>query len=398
METDGAIHGGVTTFGEFLSGLDFNTGTQRPLSQVAPEVIEIGNQCSRVDFFFHGIVAGQETVEEMPMLAREYGIYSYKHFFNSYKAKPGEAALLPSTENDQLFKSLRQIAAIGEPAVGMGHCEDQDIAWVLEDQLKAQGRNDLLAWTEHRPNWAEEMRMQMAFNIAKAAGAPFYCVHMASAEGPDIIKQLRSEGYVAWGETCPHYLTHTGDMEEQIGVWGKVNTTLKTTRDIDRLWRGIVDGSVTNMGTDHCPWPKAAKENGGGKHNNIWNAMPGINGGMEHWLPVMMTFGVNPGRISIEDMVRVCSTNNAKVWGLYPKKGVLAPGSDADIVLVDPDKEATIDENFYHCMADWGIYFGWKVRGMARTTIVRGNVMMEDYKTVGEPGIGKYQPCGPAGR
>ena len=130
---------------------------------------------------------------------------------------------------------------------------------------------------------------------------------------------------------------------------------------------------------------------GKGKYDNIWQAVPGICGGMEHLLPVMMTYGVNAGRISIEDMVRVCSSNNARVFGL-PDKGVIAPGYDADIILIDPDKEVTIDEDFYHCLGEWSIYLGWKVKGMARTTILRGEMMLEDYQTVGKPGYGRFIP------
>lgn len=110
-------------------------------------------------------------------------------------------------------------------------------------------------------------------------------------------------------------------------------------------------------------------------------------------LPVMMTYGVNTDRITIEDLVRVCSTNTAKAFGMYPRKGVISPGSDADIVIIDPDKEATINKNFYHCLCEVSIYEGWKVRGMAKTTLVRGEVMMEDYQTIGKPGQGRYVPC-----
>jgi dihydropyrimidinase/dihydroorotase len=183
-------------------------------------------------------------------------------------------------------------------------------------------------------------------------------------------------------------------MEAEIGCWGKVNPSLKYRRDNERLWRGILDGGITNLGNDHGTGGRAIafKQARGGKHNNIWNSRPGIRGGFEHMLPVMITFGVNAGRITIEDLVRVCSTNTAKVFGLYPKKGVIACGSDADLVLVDLDKEATINKDFYHCLCEVSIYDGWKVKGMARTVLVRGEVMMEDYQTIGKPGQGRYVP------
>ena len=109
-----------------------------------------------------------------------------------------------------------------------------------------------------------------------------------------------------------------------------------------------------------------------------------------------MTYGVGAGRISIEDLVRIGATNTAKVFGLYPRKGALLPGADADIVIVDPEREAVVDESFYHCLCQVSVYAGWRFKGMARTTIVRGRVMMEDFHTVGAPGWGTYVPRGPA--
>jgi dihydropyrimidinase/dihydroorotase len=189
-------------------------------------------------------------------------------------------------------------------------------------------------------------------------------------------------------------------MEATIGCWGKVNPPLRSRRDVDRLWRAIHDGGVTCFGTDHGTGgrTRAMKEKGGGKHDNIWAARAGIRGGLEHLLPVLMTAGVHAGRISIEDLVRVGATNTAKVFGLYPHKGVIVAGADADLVIVDPDREATIDDDFYHCLCEVSIYRGWRVKGLARTALVRGRVMMDDFETVDKPGWGRYVPRGPAGR
>jgi dihydropyrimidinase/dihydroorotase len=301
--------------------------------------------------------------------------------------------ILSHTDESIAFRSLSFIAQSGYPAVGLFHCEEIDVFYVLAERLQKAGRNDLKAWAEARPSWIETMRIIHALELAKGAGAPIYIVHMSCAEAADIVAEARRNGYRIWGETAPHYLTHTAEMEE-LGCWGKVNTSLKYQRDNERLWRGILDNSVTNIGTDHGAETRQTKEEalgGKGKYDNIWQAVPGICGGMEHLLPVMMTYGVNAGRISIEDMVRVCSSNNARVFGL-PDKGVIAPGYDADIILIDPDKEVTIDEDFYHCLGEWSIYLGWKVKGMVRTTILRGEIMLEDYQTVGKPGYGRFIP------
>ncbi|MBI2910031.1 MAG: amidohydrolase family protein [Chloroflexi bacterium] len=391
VETDGAIHGGVTTLGHFVG---------KPKAALVPlleKTISYGERFSRIDFFCHAFVLDQDRLAEYPELCRR-GVTSFKHLFNAYKPREGEklASMLggPSDEG-MLFRSLEFAARYGYPAICMVHCEEIDIIEVLENRLRQAGRTDLLAWTEARPNFTEAMRIVHAMEIAKAVGAPLYIVHISSAEGVDLVTEARRQGHRIWGETGPSWLTHTGEMETEIGGWGKVNPPLRYSRDCERLWRGILDGGITNIGTDHGMGGRTRlkKEGGKGKHNNIWDSRPGIRGGMEHMLPSMMTYGVLAGRISIEDLVRVCSTNTARAFGLYPRKGVLAPGSDADIVLVDPNKEVTIDKDFYHCLCEVSIYGGWKVKGLARTTILRGQVMMEDYETVGAPGKGRYVPC-----
>jgi dihydropyrimidinase len=389
-ETDGALHGGVTTFGHMM----FIRPEQSNLSNLET-LISLGEELSYVDFFSHGCVASELHLEEQPILW-EKGVTSFKHLFNAYKGSEG-MGIVSHTDEGIAFRSLKFIGSKGYPAIGLFHCEELDVFYVLAEELKKQGRKDLKAWTEARTGWVEAMRVHHAFELARGAGAPLYVVHMSCAKSADFVSQKRKEGYPIWGETGPSYLTHTGEMEEQIGCWGKVNPSLKYREDNERLWRGIIDGGVTNLGTDHVSPPLGLKEKGRegagqGKHNNIWDSVVGLCGGMEHLLPVMMTFGVRTGRISVEDLVRVCSTNTAKVFGLYPKKGALIPGADADIVIVDPDKESIVDKDFYHCRSEFSIYEGWTFKGMARSTILRGEVMLEDYQTIGKPGKGRYIP------
>lgn len=387
-ETEGAIHGGVTTLGHLV--------VARKGQSILPlleETLGVGTQSSRVDFFCHALVADEGHLQEQPTLAKS-GVVSFKHFFNNNKGRDEERGGIPACEEGIFFRSLEFIAQHGYPALGMAHCEEADIIYIMRDRLREAGRRDLAAWTESRPRWGEYKRMWDAFTIAKATGAPFYCVHISIAEGADLVAKAHRQGYRFYGETGPQWLTHTADMEEEIGCWGKVNTPLRSQQDNDRLWRGILDGGITCIGTDHCVFTLEAKEGGGGKHNNIWDSRPGLCAGMEHMLPVMMTYGVHTGRISIEDLVRVCATNTARVFGLYPRKGVLAPGADADIVLVDAGKGATIDKDFYHCRGDFSVYLGWKIKGMARTVLLRGKVVMEDYETVGKPGQGCFIPRG----
>ena len=182
-------------------------------------------------------------------------------------------------------------------------------------------------------------------------------------------------------------------FDEQPALWA-----LGAVRDTERLWRAFHDGGITCLGSDHGTGGRTrpTKEKGGGRHQNIWCARSGNRGGLEHFLPVLMTSGVAAGRLSMEDVVRVGAENTARVFGLYPRKGVLAPGADADVVIVDPDLEATVDDAFYHCLCEVSIYRGQKFRGLSWTTIVRGRVMMEARQTVGAPGWGRHVPRGAA--
>ncbi|MGH7388724.1 MAG: dihydroorotase [Candidatus Rokuibacteriota bacterium] len=392
-ETEGALYGGVTTFGHFVGMRN------EPLLPNVRATIEHGNRWSHVDYFLHAIVSTEEHFDEQPAVWG-LGVTSFKHFFNAYRARPGEALSWLGGPSDagMLHRSLRFCAERGHPGIVIVHCEDIDLIAHLEARVKAAGRRDLGAWSDARPNAAESSRVAMAIELARLAGAPLYVAHLSTAEGADLVAAARGRGEAVWAEVTPHHLTHTGDMEAAIGCWGKVNPPLRAARDTERLWRAFHDGGVTCLGSDHGTGgrTRATKEKGGGRHQNIWGARSGNRGGLEHFLPVLMTSGVAAGRLSMEDLVRVGAENTARVFGLYPRKGVLAPGADADVAIVDPDLEATVDDAFYHCLCEVSVYHGQKFRGLAWSTIVRGRVMMEARQTVGAPGWGRHVPRGVA--
>jgi dihydropyrimidinase/dihydroorotase len=392
-ETEGALYGGVTTFGHFVGMRN------EPLQPNVRATIEHGDRWSHVDYFLHAIVSTEEHFDEQPALWA-LGVTSYKHFFNAYRTRPGEELSWLGGPSDagMLYRSLRFCAERGHPGVVVVHCEDIDLIVHLEARVKAAGRRDLGAWSDARPNAAESTRVAMAIELARWAGAPLYVAHLSTAEAADLVAAARARGEAVWAEVTPHHLTHTGDMEREVGCWGKVNPPLRAVDDTERLWRAFHDGGITCLGSDHGTGGRTrpTKEKGGGRHQNIWGARSGNRGGLEHFLPVLMTSGVAAGRLSVEDVVRVGAENTARVFGLYPRKGVLAPGADADVVIVDPDLEATVDDAFYHCLCEVSIYRGQKFRGLAWTTIVRGRVMMEARQTVGAPGWGRHVPRGAA--
>lgn len=388
-ETEGALRGGVTTFAHFVGQRN------EPLVPNIEATIREGNRRSHVDYFMHAIMSTEQHFEEQPRV-HALGVTSFKHFFNAYKARPGEGLTWLGGPSDagMLYRSLRFCASPDHPGVVIVHAEDIDLIAVLEEELQAAGRRDLAAWSEARPNAAEAVRIAMAIELAKVARAPLYVAHLSTAEGADLVAAARRDGWPVWAEVTPHHLTHTGAMEAEIGCWGKVNPPLRAPRDIERLWRAFHDEGVTCLGSDHGTGgrTRAMKEKGGGKFANIWAARSGNRGGMEHFLPVLMTFGVHAGRLTMEDLARVGAANTARVFGLYPRKGALIPGADADIVIVDPALEAVVDEQFYRGLCEVSVYQGQTLRGLARTTIVRGRVMMEDRVTVGAPGWGRYLP------
>jgi dihydropyrimidinase/dihydroorotase len=392
-ETEGALYGGVTTFGHFVGVRD------EPLLPNVRATIEHGNRWSHVDYFLHAIIGAEQHFDEQAAV-RALGVTSFKHFFNAYRARPGEELSWLGGPSDagMLYRSLQFCAERSTPGVVVVHCEDIDLIAHLEAQVRAAGRRDLGAWSAARPNGAESTRVAMAIELARLAGAPLYVAHLSTAEGADLVAAARARGQAVWAEVTPHHLTHTGDMEAEIGCWGKVNPPLRAARDLERLWRALHDGGVTCLGSDHGTGgrTRATKEKNGGQHQNIWCARPGNRGGLEHFLPVLMTAGEGAGRLSMEDLVRVGAENTARVFGLYPRKGLLAPGADADIVIVDPNLEATVDDAFYHCLCEVSVYRGQKLRGLARTTIIRGRVMMENRRTVAAPGWGRYLPRGAA--
>jgi dihydropyrimidinase/dihydroorotase len=392
-ESRGAAHKGITTI------ISFHGGSPWPLREpnvpALDQQIVWADEVSYTDFAFHVFMETAEHVAEQRALA-ERGVVGFKHFYTAYK--PGRDATADQisigyTDDGMLYESFANIAALrreGANVMGMIHAEDADICAVLEAKLKAEGRTDLAAWAEARPNVACLIRSEAAAEIARTVGAPLYIVHITTAEEVELVRRLRAQGVPIYGETVIHYLTHTMDMEARHGCYPKVIPAIKSERDRDALWRGLVDGTLTTVGTDHCSYTREEKLGPSGEQfGNIWGSLPGMPG-MEYLLPVLMTFGVRPGLLSMEDVARTCSTNPARRFGLYPRKGVLAVGSDADLVIVDPDKRATVDDEYHRGSTDWSIYEGWEFCGMPETTVVRGEVVVDRGAIVGSSGHGTY--------
>lgn len=386
-ETRGAVHGGVTSVVNFLL-------QREPYLPDMDYFKRAGEENSYIDFAYHAIVHQDHHVEEIEGLADE-GIRSYKVFFNWYKHASPELGI-DHSDAGRTYKVLDKVSEINNGVV-MFHAENEDLAIERRKELQAEGRNDLLAWCESAPNICEAMQIEQIAQLTEYTDSRSYIVHMSTGEGVDICERWQDKGVNIHAETLPAFLSHT-KHDEELGTWGKISPPLRGEESKKRLWEGIRNGVVDYVGTDHCPHKIEFKEKDTGKHGDVWDAIPGDNNGIEYFLPVMMSEGVNKNRISMERCVEVCSTNNAKRWGLYPRKGAIAEGSDADMVIVDLEKSKTVDDDFYHTMEPrYSTFHGWELTGLPTHTIVGGEVVVEDDELQVEKGGRSYLPRGENG-
>ena len=380
-ETRGAVHGGVTTVVNFLL-------QPEPYLPDMDYFVQAGEENSYIDFAYHAIVHQDHHVEEIEGLA-EKGIRSYKIFYNWYKHASPELGI-DHSDSGEVYKVLDRVADI-EGGVVMFHAENEDLAYERRQELQEEGRNDLEAWSESAPNICEAMQIESIARLTEYTDSTAYIVHMSTGEGVDICERYQERGVDIHAETLPAFLAHTKD--EDLGVWGKISPPLRGEWSKKKLWTGLQNGIVEYAGTDHCPHRIAFKEKETGKYGDVWEAIPGDNNGIEYFLPAMMSEGVNEGRLSIERVVEVCAENNAKMWGLYPRKGALVEGADADMVIVDLNRSTVVDDDFYHTMEPrYSTFHGDELTGLPTYTIVGGEVVVEDGQLQVEKGGREYLP------
>jgi dihydropyrimidinase len=283
------------------------------------------------------------------------------------------------------------VREIGRPAMAMVHAENMSIIHNLKARYIEAGRDDLEAWTDARPDLAEEEATRRAIWYCQETGSRLYIVHMTIGRGVQWVRDAQARGIEVIAETCPHYLVLTKRDHDKVGSLGKVNPPLRDERSQELLWEGLRDGTVSCLGSDHSTVvPRSQKVS-----NSIWDAVPGFPG-MGMLLPIMLSEGYHKGRISLEQLAGVLCRNNARVYGIYPRKGAIRVGSDADLALVDLEQERVVTPEYMRSAADWGLYDGWKLKGWPVATIVRGEVVMRDGRIVGSPSHGAYVARHPA--
>ena len=380
-ETKTAAVGGVTTIVPTLLNRE---NPKRDFFEYVPWCREAVDKYASVDVGFSAVIGSDEHIAYLPRMARELGISSWK-FYMAYTQDEASVFGIQAMTDKQVLEGLRVIKGIGYPAMMMVHAENMSIIHDLKQKYIAEGRNDLKAWTDARPDIAEEEATRRAIWYAKETGSRLYIVHMTIGRGVEWVREAQAQGVDVIAETCPHYLVLTKFDNDKVGNLGKVNPPLRDEWNQERLWEGLRSGAISCLGSDHSTiLPKAQKLG-----SSIWDAIPGYPGtGM--LLPLMLSEGYHKGRLSLEQIAGILATRNAKVWGLYPRKGHIAVGADADFAIVDLEQTRTVTPEYMQSFADWGLYDGWELKGWPTRTIVRGTVVMEDGKVLADEGYGEY--------
>jgi dihydropyrimidinase len=341
-----------------------------------------------IDYGFHMIITELEDagLSEMDRMVRDEGITSFKLFM----AYPGVFMVDDAT----IFRALRRTGDNGGLV-----CMHAENGGVIDELVKDALRKGQTAPKYHaltRPPTAEGEATGRALALAEMAGVPIYIVHLSAAHALDKVKQARDMGLPAYAETCPQYLFLSYDNYEEPGFDGAkyvMSPPLREKWHQDVLWKGIATNDLQVVSTDHCPFCMAdQKVLGKDDFSKIPNGAPGI----ETRLTLVHNGGVRPGRISLNRFVEVCSTTPARMFGLFPRKGTVAVGSDADLVVFDPHRSATLGVKTLHMKVDYNPYEGTVVQGAPATVICGGQIVIDGDSFVGRKGGGRFLRRGPS--
>jgi dihydropyrimidinase len=334
-----------------------------------------------IDYGLHMIVTdlAGAGLEDMDELVAE-GVTSFKLFM----AYPNTLMVDDAT----IFKVLSRTARNG--ALVCMHAENGGVIDVLVARALAERKTAPVYHALTRPPLAEAEAVHRAIALAEMAGVPVYIVHVSSEDALNQVREARSRGVPAFAETCPHYLLLGIDELRRPDFEGAkyvLTPPLRPLHHLPKLWDGLKDDHLQVVSTDHCPFCFAdQKALGRDDFTKIPNGGPGI----EHRLQLIYHHGVNSGRISLNRFVEIVSTAPARIFGMYPRKGEIAAGSDADLVVWDPNARHTIGARTHHMRVDYSMFEGFQVRGNARTVLSRGEVIVDGGRFLGKPGRGRY--------
>lgn len=380
---------------------DFESGTRAALAGGTTMVIDFAlpapdqslldalkiwdNKTARAhcDFSFHMAITGwnEQIFGEMAEITNR-GITSFKHFM-AYKG-----ALM--VNDDEMFASFRRVGELG--GIAMVHAENGDVVADLSARLLAEGNTGPEAHAYSRPPQVEGEATNRAIMLADMAGVPLYVVHVSCEDSHEAIRRARAAGKRVWGEPLIQHLT-LDESEYANPDWDHaarrvMSPPFRNQRHQDSLWAGLMSGSLSAVATDHCAFTTEQKRTGMGDFTKI----PNGTGGLEDRLPMLWTEGVGTGRLTPNEFVAVTSTNIAKIMGMYPKKGAVLVGSDADLVIWDPEATKTITAGAQQSSIDYNVFEGKTVKGLPRITLSRGRVAFREGAIEAPEGHGEFVP------
>ncbi|RST84508.1 dihydropyrimidinase [Aquibium carbonis] len=378
---------------------DFESGTRAALSGGTTMVVDFclpspgqslleaidmwSNKSTRAccDYSYHMAITwwGEQVFDEMPKVV-EKGITSFKHFM-AYKG-----ALM--VNDDEMLASFQRCAEIG--GLPLVHAENGDVVASLQQKLLAEGNNGPEAHAYSRPPEVEGEATNRAIMIADMAGVPLYVVHTSCEQSHEAIRRARQKGMRVYGEPLVQHLvldeTEYANPDWDHAARRVMSPPFRNKQHQDSLWAGLSAGSLQVVATDHCAFTTEQKRFGVGDFTRI----PNGTGGLEDRLPVLWTYGVGTGRLTMNEFVAVTSTNIAKILNMYPKKGAVVEGADADLIVWDPEATKTISAGSQQSAIDYNVFEGITVKGLPKYVLTRGEIAVDNGTVQAKPGHGQF--------
>ena len=374
-ESCAAATGGITTV------LTYDRGKEL-YSRTFPDWLSLAEQNFVIDYGFHLGLLTEGQLQELEHYVWDFGVTSFKFYMN-YRGS--EKSLFDSDtalDDGFLYRILLKMGSIDAPLRLCVHCENMEMSRALERDLGEEPLDGLVKWAQVRTGVGEAEAMSRTLTLAQAARASVYIVHLSSRESADLLSHWDLPSLGCFIETCPHYLCATAETSSPLA---KVNPPVRFQADADALWGAISRGTIRTVGSDHVARTPDLKLGSGG-----FRAMKSGFPGVETTLPLLLTEGMQQRGISERNIAQLFSTNAAKIFGLYPRKGTLLPGSDADMVLVDLVSERSVAAAESPGRSGWSIYEGRSLRGWPVQTLVRGEVVFREGEFMKPAGFGHY--------
>jgi dihydropyrimidinase len=385
-ESHAAAIGGVTTMMRML-----RLGDSYKKS-LLPQLYASSNS-HYIDYAIHASIFTLNQVDEMQFCV-DNGVTSFKLYMNLggevghvYMDMQPEKNLLQEehveVNSEIVQKVVEKASSLGCPV--LVHAEDFEQCGCGIRKSKEKNLDGLAVWSQSRPYESESKSIKTISKFARDSNCVLYFAHIGSRRALEQIDEERKNGTKIFVETCPHYLTLSHEKQE--GYLAKVMPPIRSEDDVSSVWNAISQNKIDTIGTDHVANQLKLKLGG----NTVWDALAGFPG-IGTFLPLLLSEGVNKNRISISQLANLTSVNTAKIFGMYPVKGSLEPSSDADITLIDLKKEQKVTSDLFGGFSDYLVYEDWKLKGWPVKTIIRGEIVSEDFQVIGKQGFGKLVP------